>query len=84
MTVVASDVVAMLPLAAMVDVGAERARLEKELEQAQEEHRRATASLQNEAFTSRAPMQVVDQQRNRLRIAGEQIETLTKRLAAFS
>jgi valyl-tRNA synthetase len=84
MTVVASDVVAMLPLAAMVDVGAEKSRLEKELEQAQEEHRRATASLQNEAFTSRAPAQVVDQQRNRLRIANEQIETLTKRLAAFS
>jgi valyl-tRNA synthetase len=39
--------------------------------------------LQNEAFVSRAPAQVVDQQRNRLRIANEQIETLTKRLATF-
>ncbi len=82
-TVVAADVVALLPLSGMVDVEAEKARLEKELEQAREEHRRATASLQNEAFVSRAPAQVVDQQRNRLRIASEQIETLTKRLAAF-
>jgi valyl-tRNA synthetase len=82
-TVVAADVVALLPLAGMVDVAAERSRLEKELEQAQAESRRATASLQNEAFVSRAPAQVVDQQRNRLRIATEQIETLTKRLATF-
>jgi valyl-tRNA synthetase len=84
MTVVAADVVATLPLAGMVDIAAEKTRLEKELEQAQEEQRRALASLNNEAFVSRAPAQVVDQQRNRLRIASEQIETLTKRLAAFS
>ncbi|MCC6792125.1 MAG: class I tRNA ligase family protein, partial [Thermomicrobiales bacterium] len=81
LTVVAADVVASLPLAGMVDLDAERSRLEKELAQAQDEQKRATASLQNEAFVSRAPAQVVDQQRNRLRVSTEQIEVLTRRLA---
>jgi valyl-tRNA synthetase len=81
LTVVAADVVASLPLAGMVDLDAERSRLEKELVQAQEEQKRANASLQNEAFVSRAPAQVVDQQRNRLRVSTEQIEVLTRRLA---
>jgi valyl-tRNA synthetase len=81
LTVVAADVVASLPLAGMVDIGAERSRLEKELAQAREEQKRATASLQNEAFVSKAPAQVVDQQRTRLRVSNEQIEVLTRRLA---
>jgi valyl-tRNA synthetase len=80
-TVVAADVVATLPLAGLVDLDAERVRLEKELVAAKEEQGRATASLSNEAFISRAPAQVVDQQRNRLRVANEQIEVLTKRLS---
>ncbi|HEX3303535.1 MAG TPA: valine--tRNA ligase, partial [Thermomicrobiales bacterium] len=83
-TVVAADVVATMPLAGMVDLDVERARLEKELEAAQQEQERATASLNNEAFVSRAPARVVEQQRNRLRIANEQIEVLTKRLAMFN
>ena len=76
--------VATLPLAGMVDLDAERARLEKELEAAHQEQARATTSLSNEAFVSRAPAQVVDQQRNRLRIANEQIEVLAKRLAMLT
>ncbi len=80
-TVVAADVVATLPLAGLVDLDAERIRLEKELIAAREEQGRATTSLSNEAFISRAPAQVVDQQRNRLRVANEQIEVLTKRLS---
>ncbi len=81
LTVVAADVVASLPLAGMVDLDAERSRLEKELAQAQEELKRATAALHNEAFIAKAPAQVVDQQRNRHRVATEQIEVLTRRLA---
>ena len=80
-TVVAGDVVATLPLAGLVDLGVERERLTKELEQAQMEQQRATASLSNEAFISKAPEKVVEQQRTRLRVATEQIEVLTRRIA---
>ena len=80
-TVVAGDVVATLPLAGLVDLGVERDRLTKELEQAQMEQQRANASLSNEAFVSKAPEKVVEQQRTRLRVATEQIEVLTRRIA---
>jgi valyl-tRNA synthetase len=80
-TVVAADVVASLPLAGLVDLGVERERLQKELEQARLEQQRATASLANEAFISKAPEKVVEQQRTRLRVATEQIDVLTRRLA---
>ena len=45
------------------------------------EQQRANASLSNEAFVSKAPEKVVEQQRTRLRVATEQIEVLTRRIA---
>jgi valyl-tRNA synthetase len=80
-TVVAADVVASLPLAGLVDLSAERDRLQKELDQARQEQHRATASLSNEAFVSKAPEKVIEQQRTRLRVAEEQIEVLSRRIA---
>ncbi|MEZ4496371.1 MAG: hypothetical protein R2845_06220 [Thermomicrobiales bacterium] len=71
-------------MAGLVDLGVERERLIKELEQAQMEQQRATASLSNEAFVSKAPEKVVEQQRTRLRVATEQIEVLTRRIAELS
>ncbi|MEZ4623983.1 MAG: hypothetical protein R2843_04140 [Thermomicrobiales bacterium] len=70
-------------MAGLVDLGVERERLIKELEQAQMEQQRATASLSNEAFVSKAPEKVVEQQRTR-RVATEQIEVLTRRIAELS
>ena len=84
LTAVAGNVVAMLPLAGVVDLDAERERLRKELEAAQAEHGRATAQLSNEGFISRAPEKVIDTQRQRLANAAEQIELITKRLAELA
>lgn len=81
MTVMAGDVVAMLPLAGLVDLDAERARLTKELEEAEAEKARAEKQLANESFTSRAPEYVVQVQRDRLARATEQIAVLKARLA---
>ena len=81
MTVMAGDVVAMLPLAGMVDLEAERSRLTRELEEAEAEKGRAEKQLSNEAFTSRAPEHVVQIQRDRLARAIEQIAILRARLA---
>jgi valyl-tRNA synthetase len=79
--VVAGDVAASLPLAGMVDLDAERARLQRELDAALSERTRAEAQLANQAFVSRAPAQVVETQRRRLAVAEEQVEVLSRRLA---
>jgi valyl-tRNA synthetase len=79
--VVARDVVASLPLAGMVDLDAEIDRLKRELAESEQERDRAERQLSNEAFTSRAPEQVVETQRKRLADALQQIEVLKNRLA---
>ena len=81
LTAVAGAVVAMLPLAGMVDLDAERDRLRKEIVAAEAERARARAQLGNEAFVSRAPENVVAVQRQRLATSEEQIAVLERRLA---
>ncbi|MDF3038803.1 MAG: valyl-tRNA synthetase [Thermomicrobiales bacterium] len=81
LTAVAGSVVAMLPLAGMVDLDAERDRLRKEIAAAEAERDRARAQLGNEAFVSRAPDKVVEVQRQRLATSEEQIDLLERRLA---
>lgn len=81
LTAVAGDVVALLPLAGMLDMGAERERLEKELGEARLERERAEKQLGNEAFVSRAPEAVIEVQRKRLQTALEQIALLERRIA---
>jgi valyl-tRNA synthetase len=79
--VVARDVVASLPLAGMIDSDVEIARLKRELEAAEREQDRAERQLANESFVSRAPVQVVEAQRQRLADAKHQIDVLKNRLA---
>jgi valyl-tRNA synthetase len=81
LTAVAGNVVAMLPLAGMVDLDAERDRLRKEIAAAAAERDRARAQLGNEAFIAKAPDHVVEVQRRRLTTAAEQITLLERRLA---
>jgi valyl-tRNA synthetase len=84
MTALAGDIVASLPMAGMVDLNAERARLEKELEEALAEKGRAEAQLSNESFVSRAPEKVVQVQRDRLARATEQAEVISARLESLA
>jgi valyl-tRNA synthetase len=81
LTAVAGNVVAMLPLAGMVDLDAERDRLRKEVAAAVAERDRAQAQLGNEAFVAKAPEHVIEVQRRRLATAEEQISLLERRLA---
>ncbi len=83
LTAVAGDVVAVLPLAGMVDVAAERERLARELADAEAERGRAEKQLANEAFLAKAPPHVVELQRKRLTTAAEQADVLRRRLAAL-
>jgi valyl-tRNA synthetase len=65
-----------LPLAEVIDIEAERARLGKALEKLAKEAAGLRAKLSNEAFVARAPEEVVDEQRTRLEAAEEEIAIL--------
>jgi valyl-tRNA synthetase len=54
-----------LPLGDVIDFAKERARLEKELKKAQDEIARFDAKLGNEQFVSRAPEEVLTEQREK-------------------
>jgi valyl-tRNA synthetase len=69
-----------LPLAGMIDVEAERARISREIEQVQAEIARAEGMLQNEQFVARAPEAVVQGHRDRLAAARERLALLEARL----
>jgi valyl-tRNA synthetase len=56
----------LMPLDGLIDVEAERKRLNKELEKIASEITKCSAKLQNPGFVERAPANVVDQERQRL------------------
>ena len=66
-----------------VDVDAERRRLEKDLAGAQKELAGTAAKLGNEAFLAKAPGDVVDKIRGRQKLAAEEVDRITARLAAL-
>jgi valyl-tRNA synthetase len=72
--------VAVLPLAGLVDMGAETVRIRRELDEALAERGRAQSQLENRAFVERAPEVVIQVQRDRLASAIDRITLLEQRL----
>ena len=72
-----------MPLAGLVDVEAERARLEKETAKAQGELEMATRKLANPQFVSGAPPAVVEEHRRRQTDAEARLEKLRGMLEAL-
>jgi valyl-tRNA synthetase len=64
---------AALPLAGVVDVGAERARLAKEIGKEEKEVAKVEAKLGNADFIARAPEDVVEENRERRQVALDRI-----------
>jgi len=62
---VLGEATAALPLGDVIDFAKERARLEKELKKAHDEIDRFDAKLANEQFVSRAPEEVLTEQREK-------------------
>jgi valyl-tRNA synthetase len=60
------DATVMLPLADVIDLDQEKARLEKSIAKADGEITKLQKKLQNQKFLSRAPEEVVKEQKNRL------------------
>jgi valyl-tRNA synthetase len=79
-SIVTDGATVFLPLAGMIDVDAERGRIEREIEQARGEVERAQGMLGNEQFVARAPAQVVQGHRDRLAAAEERMTLLRQRL----
>ncbi|ORB83229.1 valine--tRNA ligase [Mycobacterium kansasii] len=76
-------VVVELDTSGTIDVAAERRRLEKELAAAQKELASTGAKLANAEFLAKAPEAVVDKIRDRQRLAQEETDRITARLAAL-
>jgi valyl-tRNA synthetase len=76
-------VVAWLDLSAEIDVAAERARYTKDLAVAEKERAQNAAKLANEAFTGKAPQEVVAKVRDRLVAAEAEIARIRSALDAL-
>jgi len=68
-TIAIGDCAANLPLQGVVDIAAERARLEKALIKSSKEIKSLEGKLENQIFLARAPEEVVEEQRDRLAVA---------------
>jgi valyl-tRNA synthetase len=83
--IVLDEATLALPLAGIIDIGAEHKRLKREIDRVGSEIRQLDARLANEKFVSRAPEHVVEEQRER-KIEAEavvaKLEQALKRLEA--
>ncbi|MFQ5566687.1 MAG: class I tRNA ligase family protein, partial [Paracoccaceae bacterium] len=83
-TLAMEDCAVNLPLAGVIDVAAERARLTKALDRIDKEIAGLQAKLANEKFLTRAPEHVVAEQRERLAAALAEREKLAAALARLA
>ncbi len=74
----------VLPLEGMIDLEAERHRLEGEIERARVDFSRLESRLGDEAFLSRAPDKVVKKERERLGVCRDKLEKLERKLDRLS
>ena len=70
-------------LTGAIDVVAERARLTKDLATAEKDRATAKVKLENEGFMAKAPIEVVQEIRERLSQTSADIESITAQLAAL-
>ena len=79
-TAVAGGVEMYLPLAGLVDLDQEIARLKKEIEMTEQEIKRAQGKLANQGFVNKAPAEIVEKERQKLVTLKEKETTLQDRL----
>ena len=70
------DLRLLVPLAGLVDLDAERTRLDKELKKVESEIGKCRGKLASDTFVSNAPPAVVEQERKRLADWTTQLEAL--------
>ena len=70
----------VVPLASMVDLEAERKRLQKEIDQSQAEVTRLEARLNDQNFLTRAPAAVIEKERQKLYTLTDKLERLKQQI----
>ena len=83
LTLVLKQAEVVIPMESMVDLKAERKRLQKEIEQSQTEVARLETMLKNEAFLTRAPAAVVSKEQDKLEVIKDKLERLNQQLTRF-
>ncbi len=73
-----------LPLEGVIDLGAEKARLQKELDQVEAEIKRTEGKLSSEGFLNKAPAEVVARERSRREEQEAKLQKLKQRLQELS
>jgi valyl-tRNA synthetase len=84
LTLVVGGVEIYLPLTGMLDLEAERARLEKELARVEGSTARSQSLLSNQGFSDKAPAEIVQKEREKLAALEKEAETLRERLKTLS
>ena len=80
-SVVTADATVYIPLAELIDFEKEKARLTKELQNAENELKRISGKLNNAGFVAKAPAAVVDAEREKLAKFTDKIEMIKAELA---
>jgi valyl-tRNA synthetase len=83
-TIVLTGGQAQVELAGLIDVDAEVARIDKELDKARGDLRGVEGKLGNSAFVDKAPAEVVQQQRDRQAALTATIDELTVRRGSLA
>ncbi|MAI12071.1 MAG: valine--tRNA ligase [Rhodospirillaceae bacterium TMED167] len=81
---VLDSVTLILPLAGVIDLDQERARLEKETSKLDADIRKYDSKLSNAGFLSKAPEAVIEEQKSRRREALKSIEQIKEALARIT
>jgi valyl-tRNA synthetase len=83
-SVVQGDIEVIVPLAGVVDFGAEKTRLEGELAKAKKEAEGLARKLGNPSFVERAPAEVVEKDRARMLEEQQKVTRLEAAIAAIA
>jgi valyl-tRNA synthetase len=83
LVLVLKDCEVVIPLASMVDMAAEKARLQKELAEVKTNVERLELRLNDTAFIGKAPPVVVQKERDRLAAGKDKMERLKQQLIRF-
>jgi valyl-tRNA synthetase len=81
MTSVITDAELYFPLAGLIDIEQEIARLEKEVATLNNEVSRIESKLGNEGFVAKAPARVIDEEKEKLKMYSEKREKVIARIA---
>ena len=78
------DLKVMVPLAGLIDIDAERARINKEIDRKRSELQRIEAKLGNEKFVQNAPAHIVAKERDRAAATETALAALQKQLNSLT